>query len=365
MNEQILQLQLWLAERGAPDWLLRPMSWLTIACGLAVLLVIVRLLFKRSRKPADPLTPNPSPTRGEGNRNSAIHPAGGGVFGAWTEALASQIPESEKERKEFAAVLKQAGLYSATARNSVYAYRFLLMVFPLLCAGLLAVFAPREHWWRYLIGGGVLAAILSIIPRLFVWYRRRVRLRQINGGLADMLDMLSMCLGGGMSISASLDHVAKNLVNYPALGQELLIMKRQAEVGSLRMALTDWASRVDTLEVRQVATLLTRGDALGTALSGSLMDQADHFRTARKQLATLQANRMPVFLTFPLLFCFAPAVLIILMSPAFLQLSDFLNPQNANNPLAGNQTIDTRRIADQIGALDQSLPALQPPPTRP
>ena len=166
--------------------------------------------------------------------------------------------------------------------------------------------------------------------------------------------MLSMCLGGGMSISASLDHVAKNLASYPALADELQIMRRQAEVGSLRMALADWANRIDTPEVRQVATLLTRGDALGTSLSGSLLDQADHFRTARKQLATLQANRMPVFLTFPLLFCFAPAVLIILMSPAFLQISDFLNPNNPNNPLAGNETISTQRLANTIGSIDQN-----------
>jgi tight adherence protein C len=352
MNEQILQIQLWLAERGAPEWLQRPASWMAIACGLAVLLVVVRLLFKRSKQP-NTLTPALSQRERE--------KASGGVFGAWTEAFASQIPESEKERKEFAAVLKQAGLYSSTARNSVYAYRFLLMAFPLVCAGILAVFAPREHLWRYLIGGGIVAAMLSIIPRLYVWQRRRSRLRQINGGLADMLDMLSMCLGGGMSISASLEHVAKNIGNYPALSEELLIMRRQAEVGSLRLALADWATRIDTPEVRQVATLLARGDALGTTLSGSLLDQADHFRTAKKQLATLHANRMPVFLTFPLLFCFAPAVLIILMSPAMLQLSEFLNPNNANNPLANNETISTQSVANQIGSIDQTLTGLDRP----
>jgi hypothetical protein len=66
-----------------------------------------------------------------------------------------------------------------------------------------------------------------------------------------------------------------------------------------------------------------------------------------------------------LLFCFAPAVLIILMSPAFLQLSEVLNPQNANNPLANNESISTRRIANQIGALNQDVSALQRPPESP
>ena len=281
--------------------------------------------------------------------------ASGGVFGAWTEALAAQIPESEKERKEFAALLKQAGLYSRTARSSVYAYRFLLLAFPLLCAGILAVAAPPAQAWKIMGGGIVVAMVLSIVPRLYVWQRRRTRLTQINGGLADMLDMLSMCLGGGMSISASLDHVAKNLGSYPALAEELHIMRRQSDVGSLRIALADWANRIDTPEVRQVATLLTRGDALGTSLSGSLLDQADHFRTARKQLATLQANRMPVLLTFPLMFCFAPAVLIILMSPAFLQIAEFINPDNPNNPLRNNEGLSTRRLAETIGSLDQNV----------
>jgi tight adherence protein C len=305
------------------------------------------------------------------NLTPHYRPESAGIFGAWTEALASQIPESEKERKEFGAILKQAGLYSRTARASVYAYRFLLLVFPLLCAGIIAIASPPGETWKIMGIGGIIAAILSIIPRLFVWYRRRVRLTQINGGLADMLDMLSMCLGGGMSISASLDHVARNLASYPALSEELHIMRRQSDVGSLRMALADWANRIDTPEVRQVATLLTRGDSLGTSLSGSLLDQADHFRIARKQLATLQANRMPVLLTFPLLFCFAPAVLIILMSPAMLQISEFMNPANRNYPLANSENVSTQRIANTLGSLNQDIspanrrPTLAPPAARP
>jgi tight adherence protein C len=290
------------------------------------------------------------------NPTNRLRPSGG-VFGPLTAALAAQIPESAKEHVEFGAMLKQAGMYSRTARASVYAYRFLLLAFPLLCAGILAVFSPANQAWQFLIGGAVVGAVLSIIPRLYVWHRRRVRLADIGGGLSDMLDMLSMCLGGGMSISASLDHVSKNLAGFPALAQELQILKRQTEVGSLRLALADWASRLDTPEVRQVATLLARGEALGTSMSGSLLDQADHFRTARKQLATLQANRMPVLLTFPLLLCFAPAVLIILMAPTMMQLSEFLDPAGSANPLAGNETIDTRRVTGAIGNLDQGMKA--------
>jgi hypothetical protein len=84
---------------------------------------------------------------------------------------------------------------------------------------------------------------------------------------------------------------------------------------------------------------------------------------AKKQLATLQANRMPVLLTFPLLFCFAPAVLIILMSPALLQVSEFLNPKNADNPLTNNATINTQRVVDTLNSLDQDVSAANQRPT--
>jgi hypothetical protein len=48
-------------------------------------------------------------------------------------------------------------------------------------------------------------------------------------------------------------------------------------------------------------------------------------------------------------------VLIILMSPAFLQISEFLNPNNPNNPLTGNESI-RQGLTTTISNLDQSLP---------
>lgn len=342
----IQDIQTWLADQGAPEWLQSPVAWFGIACFVLAVPVILRLILSKKKdateRPVDPRRPQ------------------GGVFGPLTDALASQIPESEKERVEFNQMLRQAGLYSPTARSSIYAYRFLLMAFPLVCAGLLAIASPPSQTWRILIGGGVVAALLSITPRLWVFFRRQRRVGEINAGLADMLDMLGMCLGGGMPLSQSLDHVSKNLTAYPSLGEELQIMRRQADVGSLRMALADWANRIDSPEVRQVATLLTRGDQLGASISGSLLEQADHFRTTRKNLANLQANRLPVFLTFPLLFCFAPAALIVLMSPAFLELSEFFDPDNGKNPLANNETISTQRIVDTLNELDQDISEARP-----
>ena len=39
------------------------------------------------------------------------------AFGTWTQALAAQIPESEKERRDFELLLRQAGMYAPMLRN--------------------------------------------------------------------------------------------------------------------------------------------------------------------------------------------------------------------------------------------------------
>ncbi len=269
------------------------------------------------------------------------------------DALAAQIPESAKEKRQFHKLLRSAGIYDPHAASWIYAARFLLLAVPLVVSGIFAVLADRDATYRILLTGGIVAAGLSVGPRFYVWLRRAKRRRAIRRGLPDTLDMLSMCVGGGLPLSPSLAYVSTHLPQYPELAQELLILRRQAEIGSLRQALADFAARVELPEIRQLASLLTRGDKLGTRLAGSLHDHADRLRTARRQQATKQANKTPVKLVLPLLFCFAPAALILLIGPAMLELQHFLSPVNENSALVGNEFLNTQSIFDTLDNLNQ------------
>ncbi|MHC4181332.1 MAG: type II secretion system F family protein [Planctomycetota bacterium] len=290
-----------------------------------------------------------------GDEPSGNEPSGEGIFDRLAPALAAQIPESGRERKDFQLLLRQAGLYSPAARISIYALRFVLLAVPLLVAGVWAVMAESDQTWRILLVGGVTAGALSIVPRLYVFFRRRRRLRQIRQGLPDVIDMLSMCSSGGLGLSESLQHVAGQISSHPQLAEELLILKRQAELGSLKQALADFSTRVDLPEVRQLVGLLGRGTRLGTQLAGSLNEQASHLRVARRQAAMTQANKLPVKLVLPILFCFAPAALILLTAPAVLELHDFLRPSAAT--ASGGEGFSTGAIFDTLDSLDQGANA--------
>lgn len=292
-----------------------------------------------------------------------------GAFGVLTPALAAQIPESEKESRDFQLLLRQAGLYHPAARNTIYAFRFLLLITPLIIAGICAVLADREWTWPILGVGLLVAAVLSIIPRLYVFFRRRARYDEIRAGLADTIDMLSMCLTGGLNLLDSLEHVAGQMGAYPALAEELRLVKRQAEVSSLKVALEDLSRRVDIPEIRQLTAVLTRSTELGSQLASSLQTHADHMRTSLRQMALARANKAPVKLVLPILFCLAPAALIILTAPALLELRNFFTADTNTAPGLRGVTFGTNTIIETMRQLDQQtdvdLPQFAPEPPLP
>ncbi len=278
-----------------------------------------------------------------------------GAFGALTPALAAQIPESAKETRDFQLLLKQAGFYHPAARNTIYAFRFLLLVTPLIIAGVCAVLADSQWTWHILGVGLFSGVVLSIIPRLYVYFRRKTRYEEIRRGLADTVDMLSMCLTGGLNLLDSLEHVAGQMGAYPALAEELRLVKRQAEVSSLKLALEDLTRRVDLPEMRQLAAVLARGTQLGSQLASSLHDHADHLRVSLRQAALARANKAPVKLVLPILFCLAPAALIILTAPAILELRNFFVADTQTSPAAQGVTFGTNTVIEAMKQLDQKV----------
>jgi len=368
MSEHLEQFYAWLTTSTDSSGAYYTYPWTWLAAG-AVALVLLFCLWRwlwRSR-PATPLeTREDRPRVTEADDADVLYDESDGIFGALTPALAAQLPESQKESSDFAKLLRQAGLYSPTARASIYALRFVLLFVPLVLAGVWAVLSPPEETFWILVIGAAIAGFLSIIPRLYVFFRRRRRVREIRHGLADMMDMFSMCMGGGMPVSAALEHVADNLTSSPALVEELRILKRQSDVGSLNRALADFAARIDMPAARQVASLLSRGQKLGSRMSKSLLEQADHYRATRRQRATMQANKTPVKLALPLMFCFAPAALILLISPAMLELRDFLQPDGGSSLLTTNrENLTTRSISATISDLDQNEPQMRRRQLRP
>ena len=115
-------------------------SILVFVIATAAFFLIVRICTRKPNREDSRLSEIASEHGGE--------PAGEGLFGALTPALAAQLPESRKEQRDFRLLLRQAGLYHPTARITIYALRFVLLFVPLVATGVWAVMADSSHTWK-------------------------------------------------------------------------------------------------------------------------------------------------------------------------------------------------------------------------
>lgn len=266
--------------------------------------------------------------------------------GQLTAALAAQLPEPRLDSDALDQELRRAGYYRPTARSEFLALRNALVIGSALMTGAVAVMIGPERpqaTLRILICGFVISVLCWATPRLMLRLQGRRRLRRIQKSLPDALDLVSMCLTGGLSLHKTLGHVSREIVHaHPDLAVELIIVRQQAEMTSLDIAFRQFAKRIDAPEIQSMTSIVAQAQRLGTDMVASIRDYADMVRLKRRQHADETASKAGMRLLFPLVFCLMPAAFIVLWGPAALQLGHFFktysfpHPQSIQNGAGAN-----------------------------
>jgi len=254
------------------------------------------------------------------------------LFGTATPALAQMLPESESRRLTQRKNLTAAGYQSRAAWQNLSALRFIMAFSALILLGLLLIMAPPEAE-PIIVGALVIVPLLMwALPPLVVASRASERVRDIEMGLPDVLDMLNMCVSQGLTVVQSLRRISREVNDvHPSLGVELGIVTRQAEVSDLSHALKAFAARIESPEVTSFTSLLVQSDVTGTALSRALTEYSDSIRATLKERADTRANSASFQLLFPVSLLLMPAVFLFLLGPAIVQISEFYGSQS--NPV--------------------------------
>jgi tight adherence protein C len=247
-------------------------------------------------------------------------------FGSVTPVLAAMLPESEDRRRKVMKQLRNAGEYGRHAWHNFAAVRYLGLVLPILFFGVGLLLVP-ESLEPLMIIGMVVGPILGwSLPTISMQSRAQARVAEVAQGVPDMLDILNMCVSQGMTVQSALSRVARDLDDvYPALSKELKIVTAQSRVGSLHQALEGFSERCDTPEVHSFTSLLVQTEKMGTSMSEALTEYSDNMRESVKQRSDEKANSATFKLLFPTVLCLMPAVFLLLLGPAILELSNFVN----------------------------------------
>jgi pilus assembly protein TadC len=242
------------------------------------------------------------------------------VLGGMTPTLAGQLPVFDPDkRKQLVLELQQAGFYRPTALTEFTAVRAVLVIMPLFFAGLLMLLIDQKHALLVLIGGISASALGYSLPRVYINSVARRRQREIEKGLPFAVDLLALGLLGGQNVMLALQRVCAEMRSaFPLLSSDLDIVRRQAELTSLRHALTQFADRVRVPEARNLVIILNQSQRQGTDIAPALMEFSNSFRSNLRQQADTRANQASVWLIFPsIAFLWGPAFAVLLAPVAF------------------------------------------------
>lgn len=89
-----------------------------------------------------------------------------------------------------------------------------------------------------------------------------------------------------------------------------------------REALRDLQVRVDVESVNSFISAVIQADQLGVSMGNVLRIQSKDIREKRRQEAQEQAQKAPIKIIFPIAIFIFPALFIVIMGPAALNIID-------------------------------------------
>jgi tight adherence protein C len=156
-------------------------------------------------------------------------------------------------------------------------------------------------------------------PNMYLYQKGYDRTKQIQKALPDSLDLLTISVEAGLGFDSALSHVARNTEG--PLADEFSRVLQEMQIGLGRSkALRALGDRSSVPELRGFVSAMVQADAFGIPIGQVLRVQSSEIRVKRRQRAEEMAQKVPVKILFPLIFCILPCLFIAVMGPGVISM---------------------------------------------
>jgi tight adherence protein C len=169
--------------------------------------------------------------------------------------------------------------------------------------------------------GFVVVASLAgyMAPNMYLYQQTYERSDKLQRALADAIDLLTISVESGLGFDAACAQVARNTEG--PLSEEFARMLQEMQIGRGRSeALRSMADRTNLPDLRSFVSAMVQADAFGIPVGQVLRVQSSEIRVKRRQWAEEAAQKVPVKILVPLIFCILPCLFIAVLGPAGIQI---------------------------------------------
>ena len=223
----------------------------------------------------------------------------------------------DKARQKFVT----AGIQSPDSVDRFLAIKSVLFPVGILFGVLNLIFGFLLSGIMGLIASVVFGGAIAMGPDL--WINRKVDDRQklILSSLPDVLDLLTISVEAGLGFEQALDRVIGSVPG--PLSDEFARMLGESRSGASRSdAMRAMDERCQIAELRSFVLAIIQADTFGVSIGRVLRAQSEEMRIKRRQLAQEKAQKAPVKMLIPMVFCIFPALFCVVLGPAALNIQE-------------------------------------------
>ena len=214
--------------------------------------------------------------------------------------------------------LTLAGRRAPDALDRFLGQQVLAALGGVVAAVVIGPFVPASGATRLMVVA-VLALAVALSPRASLDRMSGKRQREIRRGLLSFVDLLAVSVEAGFGLDQAIDRAAAD-VSGP-LGEELRRLQGDTRAGASRgAAMRALLDRTDVPELRSFVTAVLQSEAFGVPIAPVLRAQAEEMRVRRRQRAQTQAQKAPVKMLIPTVFCIFPALFVVVLGPAMINI---------------------------------------------
>jgi tight adherence protein C len=197
--------------------------------------------------------------------------------------------------------------------GKVVGFAAMLVLSLVVCVAMGLTFLPT-------LGAVVAASMVGYMaPNMYLYQKAHDRAETMQRALPDAIDLLTISVESGLGFDAAVAQVARNTDG--PLAEEFARLLKEMQLGRGRSdALRSLGERTDLPDLRSFVSAMVQADAFGIPVGQVLRVQSSEIRVKRRQWAEEMAQKVPVKILVPLIFCILPCLFIAVLGPAGISI---------------------------------------------